>query len=99
VSHERGQALRVLQGALPELRQRFHVQSLRLFGSLARDEAGPGSDVDLLVEFDEPVGLFLLADLRRHLSTLLGRPVDVGTEASLRPRVRRRIVEESIRVA
>jgi predicted nucleotidyltransferase len=99
MSRERDDALEILREALPELRRRFHVRSLRLFGSFARDDAGPTSDVDLLVEFAEPVGLFLLADLRRHLSTLLARPVDVGTEASLRPRVRRSVLEESIRVA
>jgi len=95
----RDQTLQTLQSALPELRLRFHVESLRLFGSVARGDSDPQSDVDILVEFSKPVSLFRLADLRRHLSELLGRPVDVGTEASLRPRVRKVVVEEAIRVA
>lgn len=95
----RDQTLKILRDALPGLQRRFFVRSLRLFGSVARNESGPASDVDILVEFSEPVSLFRLADLRRHLSEILGCPVDVGTEESLRPRVRRAVIEEAIRVA
>ena len=95
----RAQTLQILRDALPDLQRRFDVRSLRLFGSVARDESSPESDVDILVEFAIPVGLFQLADLRRYLIEILGRPVDVGTEDSLRPRVRRVVIEEAIRVA
>jgi len=95
----RDQTLQILRDALPELRRRFGVASLRVFGSMARDEAGPNSDVDILVEFSKPVSLFVLADLREHLVELVGRPVDVGTEESLRPRMREAVVAEAIRVA
>ena len=95
----RDQTLQILRDALPDLRRRFGVVSLRLFGSMARGEAGPGSDVDILVEFAALPSLFLLADLREHLIELLGRPVDVGTEKSLRPRMREAVVAEAIRVA
>ena len=76
--------LRVLHDALPELSTRFGVRSLRLFGSFARGEARPESDVDLLVEFSGRVGLLTLASLRRALVELLGRSVDLGTVGSLR---------------
>ena len=95
----RAQTLQILHDALPDLQRRFDVRSLRIFGSVARDESSPESDVDILVDFAKPVGLFRLADLRRYLSEILGRPVDVGTEESLRPRVRRVVIEEAIRVA
>ena len=95
----RDQPLQILRDALPEPRERFGVVSLRLFGSMTRGEAGPGSDVDILVEFVAPASLFLLADLREHLIELLGRPVDVGTDKSLRPRMCEAIVAEAIRVA
>jgi predicted nucleotidyltransferase len=55
--------------------------------------------VDILVEFAGQAGLFLLAELRAHLVDLLGRPVDLGTEGSLRPRIRDAVVAEAIRVA
>jgi len=88
--HDR--TIEILRRAMPELRERFGVVSVRLFGSIARREAGPGSDVDILVEFAGPVTLFVLADLRQFLMEALGRPVDVGTEGSLRPRIREAVV-------
>jgi predicted nucleotidyltransferase len=99
MSASRDQTLQILRDALPDLGRRFGVTSLRLFGSTARDDAGPGSDVDILVEFAKPVSLFLLAELRENLIELLGRPVDVGTEKSLRPRMREAVIAEAIRVA
>ena len=96
---QRDDTTKILRRAMPVLQQRFSVVSVRLFGSMARDEAGPDSDVDILVEFAGPVSLFVLADLREYLMEALGRPVDVGTEASLRPRIREAVVAEAVRVA
>jgi len=95
----RNDVLRCLRAAIPELRRRFRVQALSIFGSVARGEAADGSDVDVLVEFDGQVGLFHLARLRRHLVGLLGRPVDLGTPTSLRPHLRRTVLDEAVRVA
>ena len=53
--------------------------SLFLFGSVARNEAKASSDVDLLVEFSQPVGLFTLARLQIYLEKLLGCAIDLGT--------------------
>jgi predicted nucleotidyltransferase len=91
--------LRILRELAPELARTFGARSILLFGSVARGEAGPESDVDLLVEFDRPVGLLELATLRRTLSEQLGRPVDVGTVDSLRPRARAAALAEAVRVA
>ena len=78
--------------------KRFGVASLLLFGSVARGEATPQSDVDLLVEFNRPVGYFGLFALQDYLEHLLGCPVDVGTLDSLKPYIRERVVENLIRV-
>lgn len=83
----------------PQLRSDHGVRSLSLFGSVARDEAKPDSDVDLLVEFDRPTGYFGLLRLQQFLESLLGMPVDLGTPASLRPSMRRNIEQELLRVA
>lgn len=91
--------LRCLKAAMPDLRRRFRVRTLSIFGSVARGEAEEGSDVDILVEFDEQAGLFQLIRLRRHLAELLNRPVDLGTPASLRPRIRQAALDEAVRVA
>lgn len=89
---------RTLRDHQAELVAHFGVRSLALFGSVARGEATFESDVDLLVEFDRPIGLFELFALQDELELILGRPVDVGTVASLKPRVRERVLEEAVSV-
>ncbi len=75
----------------------FAVKALFLFGSVARDEATPESDVDFLVEFDHPVGLFMLLGLKAFLEEVLGCSVDLGTRSSLRPHLRETVLKEAIR--
>ena len=96
---KRDAVIRTLQGQNAELQQQFGVKTLSLFGPVARDEATSASDVDLLVEFDRPVGYFGLFALQDHLEKLLGCPVDLDTPASLKPRLRERVMGELIRVA
>ena len=75
------------------------VRSLFLFGSAARGEASETSDVDLLVEFERPIGLLDFARVRRILSQWLGGPVDLATPAALRPEMRDEIMREAVRAA
>jgi predicted nucleotidyltransferase len=96
---KRDDVLKILAGQRDTLRQQFGVKSLALFGSVARDEATETSDVDLLVEFARPVGLFGLFALQDHLAQLLGCAVDLGTPDSLKPRIRSHVLAESIHVA
>ena len=79
----------------------YHVKALYLFGSVARGEDKPGSDVDILVEFqpDARIGLFGLARLQRQLSEILGRPVDLTTPDALHKALKDRIIKESVRAA
>jgi predicted nucleotidyltransferase len=94
----RDEVLRILESHTADLR-RFGVKSLRLFGSVARDEAADGSDVDLLVDFEEPPGFSSFMKLRIFLEDLLGTRVDLVTENGLRDRVRPYVEKEAIRVA
>jgi hypothetical protein len=71
----RKQVLRILKEHSAEIAGQYGVKSLALFGSVARDQASPASDVDLLVEFDRPVGLFGLFALQEYLENLLGKKV------------------------
>lgn len=96
---KRDKVVKILSEHRDELQQRFGVKSLALFGSVARDEATGISDVDLLVEFDRPTGLFGLIQLQQYLEALFGCKVDVGTAAGLRPRIRERVLREALRVA
>jgi uncharacterized protein len=75
------------------------VRSLFLFGSVARDEASDGSDVDLLVEFDRRVGFFALFRLQAQLEAWLGIPVDLVTQDALRAEMRDRVWREALRAA
>ena len=91
--------LNLLSSHKGELHRQFNVRSLAIFGSVARDEASDASDVDLLVEFDGPMGYFGLIALQERLEQLLQCPVDVGTAQSLKPRIRAKVLEESVYVA
>ncbi|MCB0094417.1 MAG: nucleotidyltransferase family protein [Caldilineaceae bacterium] len=95
---ERAETLQRLSAHREELHQQFGVTSLVLFGSTARDTVSAASDVDLLVEFDRPTGLFGLLRLQFYLEELLGCSVDVGTFEGLKPRIRDRVMAESIHV-
>lgn len=94
----RDDVLRILQSNTAEL-GRFGVKSLRLFGSVARDEAAEGSDVDLLVTFEKQPGFSSFMKLRIFLEDLLGANVDLVTENGLRDRVRPYVEKEAIGVA
>jgi predicted nucleotidyltransferase len=94
---ERELVLNILRQNQAEIRS-FGVKSLALFGSVARGEARLDSDVDLLVEFDRPVGLFGLVALQLRLEQILGCPVDIGTPDSLKASIRARVMEECVHV-
>ena len=95
---KRDQALEVLQAHQSEL-SRFGVRFLAVFGSVARDEAGPDSDVDILVEFEGGATFDRYFGLLEYLEALLGCSVDLVTRPSVRPELRARIESEAVRVA
>lgn len=88
-----------LQQQRQKLTEQYGVDALFLFGSAARDQALPDSDVDLLVEFKQPIGLFQFIELQQHLESVLGCKVDLGTRRSLKPHIRDQVLQEAIRVA
>jgi uncharacterized protein len=90
------EALKVLASHQNALKD-FGVKSLMLFGSVARDEARIDSDVDLLVEFDRPIGLFTFVRLKRYLEDILESSVDLGTPDSLKSYLREPVLREAIR--
>jgi uncharacterized protein len=95
---QRDEIINLIDSHREKLRQ-LGVRSLALFGSVARDAATQSSDVDVLVEFDRPTGIFGLIRVEQYLESLLGRKVDVGTSRSLKSRIRERVLAEAIRVA
>jgi uncharacterized protein len=97
---KRSDALQRLRVEREILRRQFGVDSLALFGSVARDEAGPDSDVDVLVEFGRPITLFDLVAVQHHLERCLGvRRVDLVPRDSIYPAFREAILGEALHVA
>lgn len=88
-----------LRAHVPELRERYGVRTLGVFGSYVRGKERRGSDLDLLVEFDErPLTLIQFVELERHLSDLLGVKVDLVEKSALKPAIGRRVLEEVLPV-
>ncbi|MEM1674889.1 MAG: nucleotidyltransferase family protein [Candidatus Bathyarchaeia archaeon] len=79
-----------------ELRERFKVKEIGIFGSFVRGEQGKRSDIDILVEFEEPPSLFEFMDLEDYLSKMLGLKVDLVTREALKPRIREHILREVV---
>ena len=88
-----------LESKSSEIRDRFSVKSLSVFGSVARNKATRKSDVDILVEFKDKATFDLFMDLKFYLEDLLGTGVDLVTDKALRPEIRQEIEQEKINVA
>ena len=87
--------LQAHRSAILALATRHGARNVRVFGSTARGEARPESDVDFLVEIDPGRTLLDLIALEQDLETLLGRPVDVQTDGGLSPYLQARILAEA----
>lgn len=88
----------LLKDHMREIRQRFSVERLSLFGSVVRGESVGKSDVDILVVFRQKATFDRFMDLKFYLEELLGTRVDLVTDKALRPHVRQAIEEELIHV-
>jgi predicted nucleotidyltransferase len=77
--------------------RRHHVRSLSLFGSVLREDFRPGSDADVLVEFEPgaQVGFITLSRMQRELAALLQRPVDLVPKEGLKPRIREAVLSSA----
>ena len=76
--------------------QKHNVKNVYLFGSYARGEANEDSDVDLVINFSEPISLFTLADIIDELENAFGKKVDVISHNSAHPRLLYHIIDEEI---
>jgi hypothetical protein len=84
------------RNAILALAEQFGATRVRVFGSVARGEAGPQSDVDILVSFREPIGLIKRAEFRERAAEILGRRVDLATEQGLHWLIRPTVVTEAV---
>ncbi|MCA9416611.1 MAG: nucleotidyltransferase family protein [Candidatus Omnitrophica bacterium] len=84
----------ILAAKRADLAERYGVSKIGVFGSYGRNEATEESDIDLLVEFDRPIGLLKFIELEGQLGELLGGKVDLVTQAALKPHIGKRILDE-----
>ncbi|MGV9141952.1 MAG: nucleotidyltransferase family protein [Promethearchaeota archaeon] len=88
--------LKTLRKELPYLKEEYNVKSIGIFGSYVRSEQKEESDVDILVEFQRPVGFFHFLKLEDYLSERLGLKVDLVTSDALKPIIKPRILKEVV---
>ena len=90
--------LKTLTELKPLLKPQYKVREIGVFGSLVRDEQTQSSDVDILVEFEEPIGFFKFLELEEYLASELGLKVDLVSKKALKPTIGKYILEEIIMV-
>jgi len=83
-----------LNNQLPFLKDKYHVKKVGIFGSFARGEQSKGSDIDILVEFDSPIGFFDFIRLENFLSDTLQTKVDLVSKKALKPTIKKSILKE-----
>ena len=89
---------RIIDANKKGLRSKYAVKEIGIFGSFVKGSQDTKSDIDILVEFERPIGLFDFVRLKLELSDLLGCPVDLVMKTALKPRISRRILAEVIYV-
>jgi len=92
--HTLEQLKEILHERREEMARDYAVAAIGIFGSHVREEATPGSDIDILVEFDKPIGFFKFLELEEKLAQWLGAPVDLVTKAALKPHIGQNILKE-----
>ena len=81
-----------------DLEDKYKVKDIGIFGSVVRGEEKKKNDIDILVEFKEPVDLFEFMDLEEYLENLLGAKVDLVSKKALKPRIGEYILREVVYV-
>jgi len=84
---------RILKEQKEYLSDKYFVEKIGIFGSYSRDEQTEKSDIDILVEFNRPVG-FEFLDLKEYLESLFQKPVDLVTTNALKPLIKDNIMNE-----
>ena len=82
----------------PLLAEKYKVSEIGIFGSFVRGDQDETSDIDVLVEFSEPVGFFTFIDLEDYLSEVLGTKVDLVSKKALKPHIGKNILRELVAV-
>jgi len=90
------EVISILKEKRTDLIQTYHISRIGIFGSVIRDEAGPGSDIDILVDFNEDASLLDHSGLKIYLERVFGEPVDVVPERAIRAELRTSILSDVV---
>ena len=88
---------KVLEQLKPELARKFHVQTIGLFGSVVRDDYSPSSDIDIIVDFERPIGIEFI-DLANYMEQRLQRKVDLVSRNGVKDKYFKAIEREIVYV-
>lgn len=92
------QIKKVISESKPTIANKFKVKKISVFGSCVRRENKTGSDIDILVDFCEPIGFFTFMDLEEYLGRKLGVKVDLVSRKALKPIIGKQILKEAVRI-
>lgn len=84
----------IINQNLSILKNTYHVKDIGVFGSVAREDNTKKSDVDILVEFSQPIGFFKFIELEEYLGKIIGKKVDLVSKKALKPTIREEILQE-----
>ena len=87
---------KILEQQKEFLKNKYKIKEIGIFGSFVRGDATEGSDVDILVEFEEVPSLFKFIEIENYLSNILGIKVDLVEKKSLKPRIGEHILKEVV---
>ena len=87
-----------LREMMTELSVQYHVQKIGIFGSYSKERQTQESDLDLVVEFDQPIGMFAFVHLKNRIAERLGIRVDLVTPDGLHPLIRDQVMHEVVYV-
>ena len=88
----------LIKAIKPELVKKYHLKSIGIFGSYVRNEQKEDSDIDVLIELSEPMGLITFIGIEREISELIGIKVDLIIKDSLKPRIGQYILKEVLMI-
>lgn len=85
-----------IRNNIQPLKNKYKIKTIGVFGSYVRETQQKESDVDILIEFEEPISLLEFIALERQLSKILGKKVDLVMKTALKPRIGRHILDEVV---
>ena len=87
-----------LKAIKPVLKRRYKVETIAVFGSYTRGEQTPKSDLDVLISFSEPIGVYKFAEVEEFLSKKLAIKVDLVEKGALLPMIKEQVISETITI-